>query len=331
MQPCKRLFQQLPRVVRDASRQLGKEVRLEIVGEEVEIDKTVVDALSAPLTHLLRNSLDHGIEYPAEREALGKPREARIRVAAVHLGDKVRIEVSDDGHGIDAQKVAAKAVEKGLITAEQATRLSEQDAIELIFRPGFSTNERVTDISGRGVGMDVVRETTRALRGRLDLTTQAGQGTTVALEFPLTLAVLPVLYLRLRREIYALPISSINGLLDIDPRRQHHLGGQSVYRVDSDNVVPLVDLGQILHQRPLRLGVEASEGVLTDRGLLLVSEVLGTEDSVVKALDFLSDPNWYQGATISGQGQVVLILDPASIVQKALEAATVQYTRETLP
>ena len=331
MQPCKRLFQQLPRVVRDASRQLGKEVRLEIVGEEVEIDKTVVDALSAPLTHLLRNSLDHGIEYPAEREALGKPREARIRVAAVHLGDKVRIEVSDDGHGIDDQKVAAKAVEKGVITAEQATRLSEQDAIELIFRPGFSTNERVTDISGRGVGMDVVRETTRALRGRLDLTTHAGQGTTVALEFPLTLAVLPVLYLRLRREIYALPISSINGLLDIDPRRQHRLGGQSVYRVDSDNVVPLVDLGQILHQRPLRLGVEASEGVLTGRGLLLVSEVLGTEDSVVKALDFLSDPNWYQGATISGQGQVVLILDPASIVQKALEAATVQYTRETLP
>ncbi|MGC8466798.1 MAG: chemotaxis protein CheA [Acidithiobacillus sp.] len=328
MQPCKRLFQQLPRVVRDASRQLGKEVRLDIVGEEVEIDKTVVDALSAPLTHLLRNSLDHGIEYPAEREALGKPREARIRVAAIHLGDKVRIEVSDDGHGIDAQKVAAKAVEKGLITAEQATRLSEQDAIELIFRPGFSTNDRVTDISGRGVGMDVVRETTRALRGRLDLSTRSGQGTTVALEFPLTLAVLPVLYLRLRREIYALPISSINGLLDIDPRRQHRLGGQSVYRVDSDNVVPLVDLGHILHQRPLRLGAEVSEGVLTDRGLLLVSEVLGTEDSVVKALDFLSEPNWYQGATISGQGQVVLILDPASIVQKALEGVSVPRSAE---
>jgi len=328
MQPCKRLFQQLPRIVRDTSRQLGKDVRLEVVGEEVEIDKTVVDALSAPLTHLLRNSLDHGIEYPAEREALGKPREAQIRVAAIHLGDKVRIEVSDDGHGIDGQKVAAKAVEKGLITAEQAARLSEQDAVELIFRPGFSTNDRVTDISGRGVGMDVVRETTRALRGRLDLSTRPGRGTTVALEFPLTLAVLPVLYLRLRREIYALPISSVNGLLDIDMRRRHRLGGQSVYRVGNGDVVPLVDLGQILHQRPLRLGAEVSEGVLTDRGLLLVSEVLGTEDSVVKALDFLAEPNWYQGATISGQGRVVLILDPASIVQKALDAAAVEHGEE---
>lgn len=313
MQPCRRLFQQLPRVVRDLSRQLNKEVRLEIVGEDVEIDKTVVDALSGPMTHLVRNSLDHGIEPPEVRRNANKPAAAAVRIAAIHLGDKVRIEVSDDGKGIDRRLVVQKAIDKGAISPDQAAHLSEQEALELIFRPGFSTKEKATDLSGRGVGMDVVKETTDKLRGRLSIDTTPGQGTRIAMEFPLTLAVLPVLYLRLRQEVYALPISAIESLTDLEEHRVHRLAGRVTYSVDGSHTVPMVDLGAVLQDRPLRLGAESVEGVLTERGLFVVSEVLGNEDSVVKPLDFLAGQNLYQGATISGRGNVVLILDAAAL------------------
>jgi len=321
MQPCKRLFQQLPRVVRDLSRQLGKEVRLEIVGEDVEIDKTVVDALSAPMTHLVRNSLDHGVEPPEARVEVNKPPAATLRVAAIHLGDKVRIEVADDGRGIDRRLVTQKAIDKGVISAEQAAHLSEQEALELIFRPGFSTQEQASDVSGRGVGMDVVKSTTHRLRGRLTIDTHPGQGTRIAMEFPLTLAVLPVLYLRLRKDIYALPISAIDSLTDLESNRVHRLGNRVTYCVDGTNTVPLVDLGAILQNKPLRMGAESIEGVLTERGLFVVSEVLGNEDSVVKPIDFLASHTWYQGATISGRGSVVLILDAGTLSAAASAVA----------
>ncbi len=321
MQPCRRLFQQLPRVVRDLSRQLQKEVRLEIVGEDVEIDKTVVDALSGPMTHLVRNSLDHGIELPDDRRSAHKSATAVLRIVAIHLGDKVRIEISDDGRGIDRQLVIQKAIEKAVITAEQAAHLSDREALELIFRPGFSTKEQATDLSGRGVGMDVVKETTDRLRGRLSIESNPGQGTRVAMEFPLTLAVLPVLYLRVRQEIYALAISSIDSLTDLEEHRVHRLGGRVTYRVNGTDTVPVVDLGAILQQRPLRLDLESVEGVLTERGLFVVSEVLGNEDSVVKPIDFLAGPTLYQGATISGRGDVVLILDAAALSAAAAAAA----------
>lgn len=318
MQPCKRLFQQLPRVVRDVSRQLGKRVDLIVEGESVEIDKTVVDALSAPLVHLVRNSMDHGIELPADRKMLGKPETATLRVAAIHLGDKVRIEVADDGKGIDRHVVVRKAIEKGLISPEEAARLSDQDAVNLIFQPGFSTNDAVTEFSGRGVGMDVVKETTRQLRGRLDVRTELGRGTSIAMEFPLTLAVLPVLYIRLRREVYALPISAVESLLQMDPTRIHQTQGQALYQVHASQVVPLLDLGAILYNRPLHIGNEETDGILTERGLLVVSEVLGNEDSVVKPMDFMSEQSWYQGATISGKGDVVLILDIGALMRAGL-------------
>lgn len=321
MQPCKRLFQQLPRVVRDASRQLGKEVQIEIVGEDVEIDKTVVDALSGPMAHLVRNSLDHGIEMPADRVAAGKPRSATLRVAAIHLGDKVRIEVSDDGKGIDRQFVTKKAIDKGVITQDQAARLSEQEALELIFRPGFSTKDQATDLSGRGVGMDVVRETARSLRGRLELETRLGKGTSIAMEFPLTMAVLPVLYLRVRRDLYAMPVSAIDGLVDIAVPRIHRANGRAVYQVEDDKVVPIIDVGHLLQNMPLLESADPHEGVLTEWGLFVVSEVMGNEDSVVKPVDFLTDENWYQGATISGKGNVVLILDPGAVARVDAEAA----------
>jgi two-component system, chemotaxis family, sensor kinase CheA len=313
MQPCKRLFQQLPRVVRDISRQLGKEVQLEISGEEVEIDKTVVDALSAPLTHLVRNSLDHGIETPDVRRVANKACPAVLSVAAIHSGDKVRIEVADDGQGIDHRLVTQKAVEKGIITSQQAARLTEQEALELIFCPGFSTKQETSNLSGRGVGMDVVKQTTHRLRGRVSIDTRPGLGTRIAMEFPLTLAVLPVLYLRLRHHIYALPISVIDSLAELEEYRVHRVAGRTLYRVDSTNTVPLVDLGAILQASPMRPGSESVEGILTERGLFVVSEVLGNEDSVVKPIDFLPGQSWYQGATISGEGGVVLILDAGAL------------------
>jgi two-component system chemotaxis sensor kinase CheA len=313
MQPCRRLFQQLPRVVRDVSRQLSKDVRLEIVGEDVEIDKTVVDALSGPIVHLVRNSLDHGIEMPEIRRQAGKTATALLRIAAVHLGDRVRIEVSDDGQGMDHRRLIRKAVEKGILPADQAAHISDQDALELIFRPGFSTKDQASELSGRGVGMDVVKRTTDKLRGRLSVDTQPGRGTRISMEFPLTLAVLPVLYLRVRQEIYALPVSAIDSLTDLEEHRVHRLAGRVTYRVEDTQTVPLVDLGAILQDRPMRLGVESVEGVLTERGLFVVSEVLGNEDSVVKPIDFLEGGNLYQGATISGGGSVVLILDAGAL------------------
>lgn len=317
MQACRRLFQQLPRVVRDLSRQLNKDVQLDIAGEDVEIDKTVVDALSGPLTHLVRNSLDHGIELPEVRINANKPATAVLQIAAIHLGDKVRIEVFDDGKGMDRRLIVQKAIEKGVITTEQATHLSEQEALELVFRPGFSTKEQATDLSGRGVGMDVVKQTTDKLRGRLSIDTTLGRGTRISMEFPLTLAVLPVLYLRVRQQVYALPIPAIDSLTDLEEHRVHHLSGRSTYSIDGVHTVPMVDLGAILQNRPLRLGVESAEGVLTERGLFVVSEVLGNEDSVVKPIDFLASPNLYQGATISGRGDVVLILDAAALTAAA--------------
>lgn len=313
MQPCRRLFQQLPRVVRDVSRQLNKEVHLEIAGEEVEIDKTVVDALSGPIVHLVRNSLDHGIELPEVRKQANKPVAAVLRIAAIHLGDRVRIEVTDDGQGIDQRLVVRKAIEKGVITADEAAHLSDHDALELIFRPGFSTKEQASELSGRGVGMDVVKQTTDKLRGRLSIRTQPGLGTTISMEFPLTLAVLPVLYLRVRQDTYALPISAIDSLIDIEESRVHRIAGRATYRVDGTQTVPLVDLGTVLQNRPLEIGAESIEGVLTERGLFVVSEVLGDEDSVVKPIDFLPNGSLYQGATISGRGNVILILDAGAL------------------
>ncbi len=315
MQPCRRLFQTLPRVVRDASRLLGKKVRLELEGEDVEIDKTVVDALSAPLIHLVRNALDHGIEDPEARRQSGKAEEGVLRVSARHLGDKVQIAVGDDGRGMNAQKILQNAVARNAISTQEAARLSEREMLDLIFLPGVSTKEQVSELSGRGVGMDVVRSTVQALRGRIDIDTAVGKGSTLTLELPLTMAVLPVLYFRLRRETYALPVSAIENLLAIDVDRVHSISGRLMIQIDDTRVVPYIDLGQLLQGRAVELDKEASEGILIEQGLLVVSEALGTEDSVVKPLDISTRDTLYQGATISGNGEVVLILDGAALAR----------------
>ncbi len=315
MQPCKRLFQSMPRVVRDASRSLGKKVRLELSGEDVEIDKTVIDALSGPLIHLVRNALDHGLEPPEQRVQAGKPEEGVLRVQAVHLGDKVQIHVSDDGRGMDGHRIVQSALSKGLIAESDAARLSEREMLDLIFLPGFSTKDQVSELSGRGVGMDVVRSAVQGLRGRVDISTRPNQGTQLSLELPLTLAVLPVLYFKLRRETYALPVSVVDNLMEIDPEQVHSISGRLMAQVGQDRIVPFIDLGLQLQGVELRVGHDPCEGILTEHGLLVVSEALGTEDSVVKPLDISSQTSWYQGATISGGGDVVLILDIAALTR----------------
>ena len=315
MQPCKRLFQSLTRVVRDASRNLGKKVRLEIEGEDVEIDKTVIDALSGPLIHLVRNALDHGLETPQDRQAAGKSEEGLLKVAAIHLGDKVQIRVIDDGRGMNPQKILTSALSKGIIAETEAARLSEREMLELIFLPGFSTKEQVSELSGRGVGMDVVRSAVQQLRGRVDIATRPNQGTTLTLELPLTLAVLPVLYFRLRRQTYALPVSTVDNLMEIDPAHVHSISGRLMIQIGAERIVPYIDLGLQLQGVPLHLGKDPCEGILTEHGLLVVSEAVGTEDSVVKPLDISAQTSWYQGATISGGGDVVLILDLQALTQ----------------
>jgi two-component system chemotaxis sensor kinase CheA len=315
MQPCKRLFQSLPRVVRDASRALGKKVRLDLRGEDVEIDKTVIDALSGPLIHLVRNALDHGLEPPAERMDSGKSEEGVLEVAAIHLGDKVQIRIHDDGRGMNPQKILQSALAKGVINAADAARLSEREMLDLIFLPGFSTKEQVSELSGRGVGMDVVRSAVQALRGRVDIDTQPNQGTTLTLELPLTLAVLPVLYFRLRRETYALPVAVVDSLMEVDPTQIHSISGRLMAQVGKDRIVPYLDLGLHLQGRTLQLGKDDVEGILTEQGLLIVSEAIGTEDSVVKPLDISAQASWYQGATISGDGAVVLIVDAQALTR----------------
>jgi len=315
MQPCRRLFQSLPRVVRDASRNLGKAVRLELIGEDVEIDKTVIDALSGPLIHLVRNALDHGLEPPEERLAAGKAREGVLEVAAVHLGDKVQIRIRDDGRGMNPQRILQSALDKGVISPAEAARLSEREMLDLIFLPGFSTKEQVSELSGRGVGMDVVRSAVQALRGRVEIDTRPNQGTTLTLELPLTLAVLPVLYFRLRREIYALPVSVVESLTEIEADQVHSISGRLMAQVGCDRIAPYLDLGLHLQGSAVDLGKESVEGILTDQGLLIVSEALGTEDSVVKPLDISAQGSWYQGATISGGGAVVLILDTQALTR----------------
>ncbi|WP_231480484.1 chemotaxis protein CheA [Thiomonas sp. FB-Cd] len=324
MQPCKRLFQSLPRVVRDASRSLGKKVRLELGGEDVEIDKTVIDALSGPLIHLVRNALDHGLEAPQDRLSTAKPEEGLLKVLAIHLGDKVQIQVSDDGRGMNPHKILQSALGKGIISETDAARLSEREMLDLIFLPGFSTKEQVSELSGRGVGMDVVRSAVQSLRGRVDITTRPNQGTTLTLELPLTLAVLPVLYFKLRRETYALPVSVVDNLMEIEPQQVHSISGRLMAQVANDRIVPYIDLGQQLQGSPLNLGKDPCEGILTEQGLLVVSEAVGTEDSVVKPLDISAQSSWYQGATISGGGDVVLILDIQALARAMRTTPTAQ-------
>ena len=323
MVPIESVFRRFPRLVRDVSRTLDKQVELILEGQETEIDKTMSELIGDPLVHLVRNSLDHGIEAPSARTAAGKPAHGTIRMEAAQEGDQIVITISDDGAGIDPERVLAKAVEKGILAPDRARTLSKREVLDLIFLPGFSTAKKVNDLSGRGVGMDVVRTNLHKLNGTVALDSVAGQGTTVRLRVPLTLAILPVLMVEAAGEVYALPLRAVLETVRIEPRELHYVEGSEVLQLRG-HTLPLLRLHQIF-------GLPAAEGqggqravvlsIGNQRAALLVDRFIGQESTVIKPLGhYLQGSAQLAGATISGDGRVRLVLDPAGLLASSAAA-----------
>jgi two-component system chemotaxis sensor kinase CheA len=308
MQPIGRLFQKYPRIARDLARQLGKQIELVISGEETEIDKTMIDDLSDPLIHLIRNAVDHGIESPEERIAAGKKPEGTIQLSAKQEGDHILIIIADDGKGMSAEKIRAKAVEKGLISADEANGLDDRQSLNLIFLPGFSTAEKVSDVSGRGVGMDVVRTNITKLNGTIDVQSEPGRGTTFIISLPLTLAILPVLLVRLGEQPFAVPLSMVREILPIHLDEVREVGGRSTLVVRGE-VLPILPLSLLLNWPMTR---SPNYGVLMQMAefsfILGIDSFAGREDAVIKSLEDFR-PKGVAGVTILSNGQIVLILD----------------------
>ncbi len=337
MQPIGNVWNKFPRIIRDLSVSCGKQVQLEMEGTETELDKTIIEAIKDPLTHIVRNSLDHGIETPEVRVSKGKPPAGRLRLRAFHEGGQVNIEISDDGAGIDLAKVKDKAIQKGLISAQQSSKLSDREITNLVFLPGFSTAEQVSNVSGRGVGMDVVKTNIEKIGGTVDLGSVSGQGTTLRIKIPLTLAIIPALIVTSGRERFAIPQVSLLELVRLEGKEAEQgiemIHGAPVHRLRG-NLLPLVHLN-----RELRL--EAQEEARTgDRGTvnivvlqadgrpfgLVVDDINDTEEIVVKPLGKqLKGIACFAGATIMGDGQVALILDVLGLAQ---EAAVISESKE---
>ncbi|WP_423792963.1 chemotaxis protein CheW [Methanocaldococcus indicus] len=316
MVPVSYVFNRFPRMVRDLAKALGKEVEFVMEGTDIELDRTVLDELAEPLVHLIRNALDHGIEPPEEREKVGKPRKGLLRLAAKRERDYVLIIVEDDGRGIDPEKIKKKAIERGLITPEEAEKMSDHEIINLIFMPGFSTAEKVSDVSGRGVGMDVVKTKIESLGGSVVVYSEKGKGTRVVLKLPLTMAIITALLMKLANQVYAIPITSV---LDVTTVKQDDVKNVEgiktiIYR---DEIIPVIWLKDFLgmHHLPTRTSddneltvvvIEKSDGKMG----LVVDDVIGREDIVVKSLTgILKNIPGLAGATILGDGRVALILD----------------------
>jgi two-component system chemotaxis sensor kinase CheA len=313
MQPVGRLFQRFPRIVRDLSRQLGKEVELIQEGEGTDLDRSLVEALADPMVHLIRNALDHGLEMPDERERAGKPRKGKVTLGASQRGERIVITVSDDGRGMNPEVLRRKAVEKGLMDEAQASRLTENECYEIIFRPGFSTAATVSDISGRGVGMDVVKTRVVELGGTLSVRSQLGKGSTLELAVPLTLAIQRVLMVRVGARLLALPLSNVAEVFELASGQQQMLDGR-VVASHRGRALALADLGGwvgveglagrhvvVLHIGHMRLGC-------------LVHEVLGREDVMVKPLGPLFEGvPAVAGATVTGDGRLALVMDLAGL------------------
>jgi two-component system, chemotaxis family, sensor kinase CheA len=319
LQPIENAWSRFPRVVRDLAVALGKQVRVVTEGDETELDRSIIEAIRDPLTHLIRNAVDHGVETPAEREAAGKPAEGLITIRASQDGGQVTIEMRDDGRGIDVEKVRAKGVERGLVTSAQAARLSPRDTIELIFQPGFSTADQVTNLSGRGVGMDVVRTNIERIGGTVDVVTQMGFGTTYTLKIPLTLAIVPALLVMSSGARYAIPQVNVLELVRSAPDRFESVHGAPVHRLRGE-LLPLVSLAAELGGTPPDLP-QVHVVVLQADGRrfgLVVDEVGDAAEIVVKPLDaHLKGVDTFAGATVLGDGRVALILDVVGLAHRA--------------
>ncbi|MEN0105171.1 MAG: chemotaxis protein CheA, partial [Pseudomonas sp.] len=320
MQPIKKVFGRFPRLVRDLARSLKKEINLELVGEETDLDKNLVEALADPLVHLVRNSVDHGIESPEKREAAGKSRGGKIVLSAQQEGDHILLSISDDGNGMDPDVLRAKAVEKGVLDKDAADRLSEAECYNLIFAPGFSTKTEISDVSGRGVGMDVVKTKISQLNGIINIYSAKGQGTKIVIKVPLTLAIMPTLMVMLGNQAFAFPLVNVNEIFHLDLSRTNVVDGQEVVIV-RDKALPLFYLKRWLISSAQH--EEQHEGhvvilsVGTQRIGFVVDQLVGQEEVVIKPLGkMLQGTPGMSGATITGDGRIALILDVPSMLKR---------------
>lgn len=329
MQPIGNVWNKLPRTVRDLALSCGKEVRLVMEGQDTELDRTIIEAIKDPLTHLVRNSLDHGIEAPGARESAGKDRAGTLTLRAFHEGGQVNLEISDDGAGLNGDRIRQKALQRGLISAQQATSMPDRDTFNLIFLPGFSTAEKVTKVSGRGVGMDVVKTNVEKIGGSVDVQSMPGRGTTVRVKIPLTLAIIPALIATCRGERFAIPQVSLSELVRLDADGEDKgielVHGAPVYRLRG-RLLPLVYLDRELGITPEPGEAATRSGAINivvlqaeDRQFgLIVDEITDTEEIVVKPLGKqLKGISAFSGATIMGDGRVALILDVPGLAQRA--------------
>lgn len=320
MQPIKKVFGRFPRVVRDLARSLKKEIVLELEGEETDLDKNLVEALADPLVHLVRNSVDHGIEMPDERESAGKPRTGTVKLSASQEGDHILLTIEDDGKGMDAEKLKNIAIERGVLDADAAARMSDIEAFNLIFAPGFSTKTEISDISGRGVGMDVVKTKINQLNGSVNIFSELGKGTRLEIKVPLTLAILPTLMIIVGGQTFALPLSSVNEILNVDLSKTNTVDGQLTMIVRS-KAIPLFYLREWLRRVPGEIERNKGHVVVVQMGTLqvgfVVDALIGQEEVVIKPLDeLLQGTPGMAGATITSDGGIALILDIPSLLKK---------------
>nr|WP_199066235.1 chemotaxis protein CheA [Chromobacterium sp. ASV5] len=316
MQPIGRLFQKYPRLARDLARQLGKEVELVLTGEETELDKTMIEDLNDPLVHLVRNAVDHGIESPEDRIASGKKPQALVQLTAEQVGDHILIEITDDGKGMNPDALRRKAIEKGLIDQETANSLDEKQCLQLIFLPGFSTKDQISSVSGRGVGMDVVRTNIQKLNGRIDISSVPGEGTRISISLPLTLAILPVLVVRACNQPFAVPLAMVREIITIDSGAIQEVSGKPTIVV-RDEILPLKTLAGLLRWEPTQ---KPYFGVLMQSAeksfILAIDSFVGRDDVVIKPLQNIR-PKGVAGATLSGDGSVVLVLDMEDLLSSS--------------
>ncbi|GAB6078341.1 chemotaxis protein CheA [Hydrogenobaculum acidophilum] len=316
MQPVKRLFQKFPRVVRDLAKLLNKQIELITEGEDTEMDKSVLEKLEEPLIHIIRNSVDHGIEPPEERELLGKPRTGIIKLKAYYQGDRIIIVIEDDGRGIDIEKVKKKALEKGIISQDRLEKMTEKEVLSLIFHPGFSTADQVSEVSGRGVGMDVVMTTVMNFRGTIDIETQKGKGTKVTMAFPLTVGIIRALMVSIGNRNFAIPIYSVLEIIQQENATITTVSGEDVL-ILRESTIPLINLADVLGISNSKIGYVIISQLGNQRVSFTVEELYGDEEIVVKPLGkIFGEIEGISGATITGDGNVVLILDLAGILKR---------------
>jgi two-component system chemotaxis sensor kinase CheA len=325
MVPISKIFQKAPRIVRDLSKEFGKDIELVLRGEETELDRGIIEELNDPLVHMIRNSCDHGIEGPVEREKSGKSTKGTLILDAQHEGNHIVVNIIDDGKGINPEFLKTKALEKGLITSEQAQTMTDRDAYSLIFMPGFSTAEKVTSVSGRGVGMDVVRTNIQKLKGIIEVDSKLGSGTTFTIKLPLTLAIIQGLLVRVQSEIYALPLSAVVEVVNTDLNQIYSVNQNEVIRI-RNQVFPLIRMDKVLKTPSKEDTLENRYVVvvgLADKRLgLVVDELLGQKEIVIKSLgEYLGHIRGMSGSTILGDGRVIMILDIEELIQEAHSVA----------